>query len=114
MLCSIPHGAVSWSAVCYGCISWSYTLILYVYMKHKGTPLILTGIKYLFLIKKKKKKNKCVSCADPENFARWREGVLKLFLVIDVFHRGPYGPPSRGKRTQGVQLLIERVPYQYF
>ena len=37
------------------------------------------------------------TCADPENSIR---GVLTMFFfivffVIDVFHRSPYGPPSR-------------------
>ena len=37
-----------------------------------------------------------VSWADPENFVRW--GVLTFsvcFLVISLFHGGPYEPPSR-------------------
>ena len=32
-----------------------------------------------------------------------------VFLVINVFHRGPYGTPSRGNWTLGVQLLLEGV-----
>ena len=35
-----------------------------------------------------------------------------LFQSSNVFHRGSYGPPSRSIWTQGVQLLLEGVPYQ--
>ena len=37
-----------------------------------------------------------IKCADPENFSqRWRGGggVLKVFIAIKLFHRGPYGLP---------------------
>ena len=35
-----------------------------------------------------------------------------FFFVKNVFHREPYGPPSRSNWTQGVQLLFEGCPYQ--
>ena len=61
-----------------------------------GKPRIL--ILYLIILD---------ACADQENFRRgW--GVLKTFLVINVFHRGPYEPPSRNNWTQGVQFLLEK------
>ena len=31
------------------------------------------------------------------------------FLVINVFHQGPYGPPSRSIWTQRAQTLFEGV-----
>ena len=34
------------------------------------------------------------------------------FLVINVFHRGPYGPPLRSNWAKGFRLLLERGPYQ--
>ena len=42
-----------------------------------------------------------------------------FFFVINIFHRGPYKPPSRSKAigpkgSQGVQLLLEGSLYQYF
>ena len=33
-----------------------------------------------------------------------------MFLVINIFHRGSYKPPSRSNWTQGVQLLFEEGP----
>ena len=43
-----------------------------------------------------------------------QRGPGKVFFVINVFHRGLYGPTSRCIWTQGLQLLLERVPYQKF
>ena len=43
----------------------------------------------------------------------WGEGpdnVFFSFLVINVFYRGSYEPPSR---SNWVQLLFEGGPYQY-
>ena len=40
------------------------------------------------------------ACADPENSVM-RMGVLKTFLFINVFHRGPCGPPPRSNWTLG-------------
>ena len=36
---------------------------------------------------------------DPENFVK--EDPDNAFLVINVFHRGQYGPPSRSNLTLG-------------
>ena len=44
---------------------------------------------------------------------RWVGGP-DIFLVISIFHRGPYRPTSRSNWTLWVQLLLERGPYQYF
>ena len=52
-----------------------------------------------------------VSLADPENSIR---GILTFFLVINIFHRGPYEPPFRSNWTQGVQLLLNGGLYQNF
>ena len=42
---------------------------------------------------------------------RGGERVLKTyFLLINVFHRGPYEPPSRRNRTHGVKLLLQGDP----
>ena len=41
-------------------------------------------------------------------------GPNNVILVINVFYRGPYEPPSRGVWGHGVQLLLEGGPYQYF
>ena len=30
-----------------------------------------------------------------------------MFIGIDVFHRAPYGPPSRSIGPQGFQMLLE-------
>ena len=38
--------------------------------------------------------------------------VCFFCLVINIFHRGPYRPPSRSNLTQGVQLLLEGDPYR--
>ena len=40
--------------------------------------------------------------------------LLSFFSVINLFHRGPYGPSSRHSWTQRVQLLLEGCPYQNF
>ena len=51
-------------------------------------------------------------CADLENPVR---GFMTMFLVINVFYRGAYGPHSKSNKTQGVQLLLEEgSPYYYF
>ena len=40
-------------------------------------------------------------------------GVLTIFfLVVNVFHKGPYGPLPRSNGTRGVQLLLEGSLYQ--
>ena len=39
--------------------------------------------------------------------------VFIVFLVINIFHRGPHVPPSR-RNWKGVQLLFESGPYQIF
>ena len=36
------------------------------------------------------------------------------FLVINIFHRGPYEPPSRNKWTRGAHLLLEGVRTSIF
>ena len=41
-------------------------------------------------------------------------GGAELFLIINVFHRGPYGSLSRSNWTRGVLLLLEGDAYQYF
>ena len=56
---------------------------------------------------------------DPE-FPSWggrpNNVFCSFFSVIDVFDRGPNEPAARSNwtPTQGVQLLLEGGPYQYF
>ena len=45
---------------------------------------------------------------------KFRQGVLKTFLVINVFHREPYGPPSRSNwdvLADGVRTRISKETY---
>ena len=44
-----------------------------------------------------------------------KSGVSRqLFLVINVFHRVPYGPPARSNWTQGGLIVSREGPYKYF
>ena len=57
-------------------------------------------------------KIKLAAWTDPENFAKWGGGGPDyVFLVITVFYRGPYEPPSRSNWTHRVQLFLEGGPY---
>ena len=42
-----------------------------------------------------------------------RGGGAENILVINVFHRGSYGPHSRSNWTRGIQLLLDGGSYQY-
>ena len=51
---------------------------------------------------------------DQETFVKWWGGggwTWQRLLVIVVFHRGPYEPPSRSNWTHRVQLFLEGGPY---
>ena len=53
-------------------------------------------------------KDKYLTCVDP----KYPPGGPDIFIaVINVFHRGPYGPLSICDRTRWAQLLLEGCPY---
>ena len=48
--------------------------------------------------------------------SEWGCGPDNVFLVITVFHRGPYGPPSRSNWTflEGVHTIVFKETYSHF
>ena len=86
------------------------TRLMYIMYKQQYGPAIYERkiyLEYVYFLSCRV----CKTWVDPENSAReW--GILKTFLVINVFHMGLYGPTREA--IGPLELLLNGGHYQYF